>query len=74
MKNSFIDCGTAEFQGITEFDVLERMLELNVFDSIQKIYVEFHERFFDDISLYENKKLRLISAMKAHETDVVDWF
>jgi FkbM family methyltransferase len=57
-----------------EFDVLERMLELNIFDSVQKIYVEFHERFFDDIKLYENKKLRLISAMKAHGTDVVDWF
>jgi FkbM family methyltransferase len=57
-----------------EFDVLERMLELNLFCSIKKIYVEFHERFFDDAKFYETKKDKLISEMRAQGADVVDWF
>lgn len=40
----------------SEFDVLDSLIESGYFKLINEIYVEFHERFFDDTNFYVNKK------------------
>lgn len=40
----------------SEFDVLDSLIESDDFKLIDEIYVEFHERFFDDTNFYVNKK------------------
>jgi FkbM family methyltransferase len=40
----------------SEFDVLDSLIESGDFKLIDEIYVEFHERFFDDTIFYINKK------------------
>jgi hypothetical protein len=39
----------------SEFKVLDDIISSNVYNYFDKIYVEFHERFFDNIEFYEQK-------------------
>jgi FkbM family methyltransferase len=40
----------------SEFSVLDSLIETGSFKLINEIYIEFHERFFDDMDYYVNKK------------------
>ena len=40
----------------SEFSVLDSLIETGLFKLVNEIYVEFHERFFDDMDYYVNKK------------------
>ncbi len=60
----------------SEFKVLDDMISSNVYTYFDKIYVEFHERFFDNIEFYEQKIKYYTSFFKHTDVEFLhgeDW-
>lgn len=57
----------------SEFGVLDSLIESGNFKLINEIYVEFHERFFDDQELYSKKKEEYKAIFKEHNVLLHEW-
>jgi protein YibB len=56
-----------------EFDVLDSLIDSGVFKNINKIYVEFHERFFSNQEIYSDKKAKYMEIFKEANVELNEW-
>lgn len=57
----------------SEFSVLDKMIEDNSIELIDEIYVEFHERHFDDEEFYKNKKEEYFKIFLEKNINLFEW-
>lgn len=56
-----------------EFDVLDSLIIKIDLSIINEIYVEFHERFFEDIDFYKEKKLKYKKLFLEKKSKFNEW-
>ena len=57
----------------SEFSVLDSLIETGLFKLINEIYIEFHERFFDDMDYYVNKKNNYKKIFSENNVQLNEW-
>jgi FkbM family methyltransferase len=57
----------------SEFAVLDKLIQDNTIDFINDLYVEFHERNFDDQDLYFQKKKEYIKLFEDKNINFFEW-
>lgn len=57
----------------SEFHVLDRLIHTGAIKKINEIYVEFHERFFDNVDYYTNKKNSFKQMFDYYGTKFHEW-
>lgn len=57
----------------SEFSVLDKLIEDGNIDLINDLYVEFHERNFEDQKFYEEKKIEYINLFKTKNINFFEW-
>jgi hypothetical protein len=57
----------------SEFDVMDSLIETGTFKLISQIYVEYHERFFEDVEAYSEKKKSYERIFKEHNIAIKEW-
>lgn len=58
----------------SEFEVLENIICTGSFNLINECYVEFHERFFDEINFYKLKKDSIVNAFLLSGIKFEEWY
>jgi FkbM family methyltransferase len=58
----------------SEFSVIDHLIAKNCLLLIDEIYIEFHERFFKDISIYTNKKNNYKQIFANNNVKFFEWF
>ena len=57
----------------SEFDVIEDLIQTETYKYINHLYVEFHERFFDDVEYKTYQKQEWIKFFENTDTKLVEW-
>lgn len=57
----------------SEFSVLDTMIEDNTINLVNEIYVEFHERHFDNQEFYRDKKNNYFKILKDNNISLFEW-
>jgi len=57
----------------SEFDVLDKIIKDRNMNLIDEIYVEFHERHFDNQNYYKKKKEEYISIFLENQIKILEW-
>lgn len=57
----------------SEFDVLDKMFKDSTIELIDDIYVEFHERHFDDEEFYRKKKEGYFKTCLKNKINLFEW-
>jgi FkbM family methyltransferase len=57
----------------SEFDILDKLMDEFDVSFINEIYVEFHERFFEDIEKYKEKKTKYINFFNENGVVFHEW-
>jgi len=57
----------------SEFKVIDDLIEKKCIDKISVAYIEFHERFFDDINLYKQKREYFERVFAEHSIKILNW-
>jgi FkbM family methyltransferase len=56
----------------SEFAVLDDIIETKTYECLDEIYIEFHERFFDNIEFYQNKILEYKEFFKNKKIKITE--
>jgi hypothetical protein len=57
----------------SEFNVIDSLIESGNFKLIDEIYIEFHERFFEDTDFYLKKKEYYKTIFKENGVTLNEW-
>ena len=57
----------------SEFYVLPKIIEQNLFDLISEMSVEFHERFFEPKEEYKNLKYQYMQIFSDNGINIIEW-
>lgn len=57
----------------SEFAVLDKLIRDNSIDFVNDLYVEFHERNFDDQDFYFKKKKEYVKLFKDKNINFFEW-